>query len=78
MRNPIRILAITACLAAPLAACTNPYDPGQRALGGAAIGAGSGALIGGVLGGGRGAVAGALVGGTVGAVGGVEIGRAHV
>jgi hypothetical protein len=27
-----------------LSACANPYDPGQRALGGAAIGAGAGAL----------------------------------
>src|ERR1051326_6198191 len=54
-----------------LAACTNPYDPGQRAVGGAALGAGTGALIGGAAGGGRGALTGALIGGTVGAVGGV-------
>jgi hypothetical protein len=53
-----------------LAAC-NPYDPGQRALGGAALGAGTGAAIGGLAGGGRGAATGALVGGAVGAVGGV-------
>jgi hypothetical protein len=50
-----------------LAAC-NPYDPGQRALGGAAIGAGTGALIGGVAGGNAGT--GALIGGAIGAVGG--------
>ncbi len=50
--------------------CTNPYNPGQRALGGAAIGAGSGAVIGGLTGGGRGAAAGALIGGAVGAVAG--------
>lgn len=68
MTRPMRVVAIAALLAAPLAGCTNPYDPGQRALGGAAIGAGGGALVGGLLGGGRGAVAGALVGGTVGAV----------
>ncbi|MBX6376845.1 MAG: hypothetical protein IRZ13_21775, partial [Acetobacteraceae bacterium] len=29
------------------AGCTNPYDPGQRALGGAGIGALGGAAIGG-------------------------------
>ncbi len=53
-----------------LAGCTNPYDPGQRAVGGGLIGAGAGAAIGGVAGGGRGAVTGALVGGAVGAVAG--------
>jgi hypothetical protein len=63
-------LAAAAALAAALAGCTNPYDPGQRALGGAAIGAGGGALLGGALGGGRGALTGALLGGAVGAVGG--------
>jgi hypothetical protein len=52
-----------------LAAC-NPYDPGQRALGGAAIGAGTGAAIGAIAGGGRGAGIGALAGGAIGAVGG--------
>lgn len=50
-----------------LGACTDPYDPGQRALGGAAIGAGSGALIGAAAGGGHGAAIGALVGGAGGA-----------
>jgi hypothetical protein len=50
-----------------LAACDS-NDPGQRALGGAAIGAGAGALIGGIAGGG--AATGALIGGAVGAVGG--------
>ncbi len=53
-----------------LAACTNPYDPGQRALAGGAIGAGTGAAIGGIAGGGSGALTGALIGGAVGAVGG--------
>ncbi len=51
-----------------LSACTDPYDPGQRALGGAGIGAAGGALIGGALGGGRGALAGAVLGGGAGAV----------
>jgi hypothetical protein len=53
-----------------LTACTDPYDPGQRALGGAALGAGTGAAIGAIAGGGRGAATGALIGGAVGAVGG--------
>lgn len=51
-----------------LAACSNPYDPGQRALGGAAIGGGAGAAIGGLAGGWQGAGIGALAGGAVGAV----------
>ena len=54
-----------------LSACTNPYDPGQRAAGGALIGAGSGAAIGGAIGGWQGAGIGALVGGAAGAVTGV-------
>jgi hypothetical protein len=49
-------------------ACTNPYDPGQRALGGGAIGAGAGAAIGGLAGGWHGAGIGALAGGALGAV----------
>lgn len=57
-------------LALSLAACTNPYDPGQRAVGGGLIGAGTGAAIGAVAGGGRAAATGALIGGAVGAVGG--------
>jgi hypothetical protein len=60
----ISVLAITA------AGCTDPYDPGQRAVGGGLLGAGAGAAIGGLAGGGRGAAAGALIGGGVGAVGG--------
>ncbi len=66
------IAAITAALGMTLAlsACTNPYDPGQRALGGGLIGAGTGAAIGGIAGGGRGAATGALIGGAVGAIGG--------
>ena len=57
-------------LALALLGCTDPYDPGQRAVGGALLGAGTGAAIGGIAGGGRGAGIGALVGGAVGAVGG--------
>ena len=35
-----------------LAGCTNPYDPGQRAVGGGLLGAGAGAALGGIAGGG--------------------------
>jgi hypothetical protein len=58
-------------LALAVSACTDPYDPGQRAAGGALIGAGGGAAIGGALGGGSGALTGALVGAGVGAATGV-------
>ena len=64
-----RILLLAGIALIP-AACTNPYDPGQRAVGGALIGAGTGAAIGGLAGGGRGAATGALIGGGVGAIGG--------
>ncbi len=49
-----------------LSACTNPYDPGQRALGGGLIGAGAGAAIGAAAGGG--AATGAAIGGALGAI----------
>jgi hypothetical protein len=51
-----------------LSACTNPYDPVQRTVGGAAIGAGAGAALGGAIGGWHGAGIGALAGGAIGAV----------
>lgn len=51
-----------------LAACTNPYDPGQRAVGGGLIGAGTGAAIGAIAGGGHGAAIGAGAGGALGAI----------
>src|ERR1700730_3020843 len=50
-----------------LSACTNPYDPVQRTIGGGLIGAGSGAAIGAAAAGGHGAGLGAAVGGAVGA-----------
>ncbi len=66
-----KILAVaTLGLALGLGACTDPYDPGQRAVGGGLLGAGAGAAIGGLAGGGRGAAIGALSGGAIGAVGG--------
>ncbi len=48
----------------------NPYNPGDRALAGAAIGAGAGAAIGGISDGGRGAALGAVAGGALGAAAG--------
>jgi hypothetical protein len=50
--------------------CTNPYDPGQRALGGGLLGAGAGAAIGAAAGGGAGAAIGTATGGAVGAIAG--------
>jgi len=67
MQRTVAILGAVSLLA--LAGC-DPYSPGQRAVGGAAIGAGTGAAVGGLAGGGRGAGVGALVGGGVGAAGG--------
>jgi hypothetical protein len=51
-----------------LVSCTNPYDPGQRAVGGGLLGAGAGAAIGGIAGGGHGAAIGAAAGGALGAI----------
>jgi hypothetical protein len=68
MRYTFTCAAIGLVLAS--AACTDPYSPGQRAVGGGLLGAGAGAAIGGLAGGGRGAGTGALIGGGVGAVGG--------
>ncbi|HET6197395.1 MAG TPA: YMGG-like glycine zipper-containing protein [Acetobacteraceae bacterium] len=62
-----RAVAMLALMLA-VSSCSNPYDPGQRALGGGAIGAGAGAAIGGLAGGWHGAAIGALAGGAVGAV----------
>ena len=75
-KEPVMKKSICSCafalgLAMGVSACTNPYDPGQRAIGGGLFGAGTGAAIGGIAGGGRGAATGALVGGALGAVGGV-------
>lgn len=71
MMKSVRMGAL-GLLALGTAACTNPYDPGQRALGGAALGAGGGALIGGLAGGGSGAAIGAVAGG----LGGAAVGAA--
>jgi hypothetical protein len=65
----LRVLVVGVALS--LSACTNPYDPVQRTIGGGLIGAGSGAAIGAAASGGHGAALGAAVGGAVGAVGGL-------
>jgi len=70
MKKLISSCAFAVGLAMGLSACTDPYDPGQRAFGGGLFGAGTGAAIGGIAGGGRGAATGALIGGALGAVGG--------
>lgn len=63
-----KILTLSVMLGAlSLGACTNPYDPGQRAVGGGLIGAGAGAALGGIAGGGGGALLGAGIGSLVGA-----------
>ncbi len=67
-RNLTISLALFAALG--LSGCTDPYDPGQRAVGGGLLGAGAGAALGGIAGGGRGAAIGALAGGGLGALGG--------
>lgn len=69
-KNSVLAAALLAGVAVVSAGCTNPYDPGQRAVGGGLIGAGAGALVGGAIGGGRGALAGAAIGGVGGAVAG--------
>jgi hypothetical protein len=72
MTKPRIILCVVAIgLVLGLSACTNPYDPVQRTIGGGLIGAGSGAAIGAAAAGGHGAALGAAVGGAVGAVAGL-------
>jgi len=54
-------------LALGLGACTDPNDPGQRAVGGGLIGGAAGAGIGALAGGGQGALVGGLAGAALGA-----------
>ena len=68
MKRLIAPGVVAAALVLGLAGCTNPYDPGQRAVGGGLLGAGAGAAIGGAVGGGDGAALGAAIGGAIGAV----------
>ena len=62
---------VIAVAALSVSACTNPYDPVQRGLGGGVLGAASGAAIGAAAGGGPGAALGAAIGGATGIFGGV-------
>ena len=64
-RKIVATLAIAGSLC--LGACTNAYDPGQRAVGGALIGGAAGAGLGAIAGGGNGALIGGLAGSAVGA-----------
>lgn len=50
-----------------LGACTDPYNPGQRAVGGGLLGGAAGAGIGALAGGGQGALIGGLAGTAFGA-----------
>lgn len=70
MKRLVAPCALAIGIALAVTACSDPYDPGQRAVGGGVLGAGAGAAIGGLAGGGRGALAGGLIGGAAGAVGG--------
>jgi osmotically inducible lipoprotein OsmB len=60
--------AIPAAIVAVGLSLTACNSPGERAVGGALIGGGSGALIGGAFGGRRGALAGAGIGAAGGAI----------
>jgi hypothetical protein len=68
MRKKIVTFGLAAGLLLGLGACSNPYSPGQRAVGGGLLGAGAGAGVAGLTGGDVGT--GALIGGAIGAVGG--------
>jgi hypothetical protein len=70
MNRFLKTGALGLMVLAAVPACTNRYDPYQRAAGGALIGAGSGAALGALAGGGSGAALGALVGGAVGGAAG--------
>ena len=71
MKRNLAAGAAALALIIGLSACTNPYDPAQRALGGGLLGAGAGAAIGAAAGGGHGAALGAAIGGATGALGGL-------
>jgi hypothetical protein len=67
VKAPLALVALSFALILALSSCTNPYDPGQRAVGGGLIGAGAGALVGAAAGA---PGTGALIGGALGAVAG--------
>lgn len=64
----VALLVLSGCAGQVPFNSFNTNDPGQRALGGAVIGAGSGAVMGGVIGGWEGAGIGAAAGGVIGAI----------
>lgn len=66
----LRAAALVALVGIGAGACTNPYDPTQRAVGGGLLGAAGGAALGGAIGGGRGAAIGAGLGAATGAIAG--------
>ena len=70
VKQTIRACVICSGLIFGLSACTNPYDPAQRFVGGGLLGAASGAAIGAAAGGGPGAAMGAAIGAAAGAFGG--------
>ncbi|MBS7812916.1 YMGG-like glycine zipper-containing protein [Roseococcus pinisoli] len=72
LATKLRLAVVVAGLGLAVTACNNPYSPGQRAAGGALLGAGGGAAVGALAGGGQGA----LIGAGVGALGGAAIGAA--
>jgi len=61
---------IVAGLLLATGAYADPYNPGERAIAGGLLGAGTGAVIGAIAGGGHGAGIGAAVGGGLGALAG--------
>ena len=71
MKRTIAFWVTSLSLILSVSACTNPYDPAQRFVGGGLLGAGAGAAIGAAAGGGPGAALGAAIGGATDAVGGV-------
>jgi hypothetical protein len=71
VKRTIAFCVTSLSLILSLSACTNPYDPAQRFVGGGLLGAGAGAAIGAAAGGGPGAALGAAIGGATGAIGGV-------
>jgi hypothetical protein len=67
MKRILTPAAAALAIAMAVAGCTDPYDPGQRAVGGGLLGAAGGAGIGALAGGGKGALIGGLAGGALGA-----------